>query len=112
MFKVGNKENRAGLRRAPVYLVLAGTMALSGCSWTPDWANPVEWYRGTRDWVAGDDIDSQRKAASASQPLLSVGSVLPQTGLGATTSSSPVRGGSKSHGRFAGGRSRFRPLYG
>jgi len=78
MVKVGNKENRAGLRRAPVYLVLAGTMALSGCSWTPDWANPVEWYRGTRDWVAGDDTDSQRKAASASQPASASGQSYPK----------------------------------
>lgn len=34
-------------------LLTAGLV--SGCSWTPDWANPVEWYKGTRDWVAGDD---------------------------------------------------------
>jgi outer membrane protein OmpA-like peptidoglycan-associated protein len=32
-------------------------LALSGCSSTPDWANPVEWYRGARDAVVGSDKD-------------------------------------------------------
>jgi outer membrane protein OmpA-like peptidoglycan-associated protein len=35
--------------------MLLTTGLISGCSWTPDWANPVEWYKGTRDWIAGDD---------------------------------------------------------
>ncbi len=41
---------------------------LSGCSSVPDWANPVEWYRGTRDWIAGDETAKAQDArADASQ---------------------------------------------
>ena len=37
----------------------AGTafLMLAGCSSTPDWANPVEWYRGAKDAVVGSDKD-------------------------------------------------------
>lgn len=46
-------------RRLRFGVLALAALTLSGCSWTPDWANPVEWYRGTRDWVAGDDSKVQ-----------------------------------------------------
>ena len=27
----------------------------------PDWANPVEWYKGTKDWVGGGNDDTGKK---------------------------------------------------
>ncbi len=30
---------------------------LAGCSSVPDYLNPAEWYKDTRDWVMGDDDD-------------------------------------------------------
>jgi flagellar motor protein MotB len=47
----------------------------SGCSWTPDWANPVEWYKDTRDWVAGDDTppDDARARDAAKQEATPAG---------------------------------------
>lgn len=46
-------------------ILVAALIALStgGCSSVPDAVNPVEWYKGTRDWVSGDD-----KAATAKPP--------------------------------------------
>ena len=41
---------------------------LGGCSSTPDWANPVEWYRGASDAVFGSDeaeSETAKPAASA-----------------------------------------------
>ena len=32
-------------------------LALAGCSSVPDYLNPVEWYKDTKDWVIGDDDD-------------------------------------------------------
>ena len=45
--------------------VLASSLILGGCSSAPDWANPVEWYTGTRDWVTGtDSVEAGNKAAA------------------------------------------------
>lgn len=40
-------------------------LSLGACSSVPDWANPVEWYKGTADWVSGedDDVVAARKEA-------------------------------------------------
>lgn len=45
-------------------LLCAGTLA--GCSSVPDAVNPVEWYRGTRDWVTGADKPAEPAAARPS----------------------------------------------
>lgn len=50
-------------RNAPGVSVVVGTWArsvtllafLSACSSVPDAVNPVEWYKGTRDFIAGKD---------------------------------------------------------
>jgi len=50
-----NTPNSA-VRRFCSLGILTGYLILgSGCSWVPDYANPVEWYNGTRDWIAGED---------------------------------------------------------
>lgn len=36
---------------------------LAGCSSVPDALNPVEWYRDTRDWIAGSDEPEKSKTA-------------------------------------------------
>lgn len=59
-----NNGSRIGTR--PVHGLAAGAvlLVLAGCSSTPDWANPVEWYRGTRDAIVGtDEAESTDKTA-------------------------------------------------
>ena len=46
--------------------VLTVAAILGGCSQVPDYLNPVEWYRGTKDWIMGDDAE---QAARPQQPL-------------------------------------------
>ncbi len=50
---------RKPLGRAAVAIVFA--LLLGACASTPDWANPVEWYEGTSDWISGDDDDSKAR---------------------------------------------------
>jgi flagellar motor protein MotB len=50
---------KISVRRAPVLAAVLVGLLMTGCSWTPDWANPVEWYSGTRDWVMGSDSKTQ-----------------------------------------------------
>jgi flagellar motor protein MotB len=39
--------------RTGVLVVCLAGFLVSGCSLAPDWANPAEWYRDTKDWVSG-----------------------------------------------------------
>lgn len=50
-------------RRRGVLVAVLIALSTGGCSSVPDAVNPVEWYKGTRDWVSGDD-----KVAAAKQP--------------------------------------------
>ena len=58
-------------RFAGAIAVLTVAAVLGGCAggadylWVPDYLNPVEWYRGTKDWIMGED-DNQ--AARPRQP--------------------------------------------
>ena len=56
---------RGPLGRAAAAIVFS--LALSACSAVPDWASPVEWYKGTAQWIGGDDDETvaARKAARA-----------------------------------------------
>ncbi len=45
-----------------VAAAMATLTSLGGCSSVPDAANPVEWYKGTKNWILGDD---EKKTASA-----------------------------------------------
>lgn len=52
-------------RRSPRLLVTSAlAMLLAGCSSVPDVVNPVEWYKGTRDILIGED-----SSTNAGQPL-------------------------------------------
>ncbi len=39
--------------RKSIFVLCSVSFFLVGCSSMPDWANPVEWYKGTKDWVVG-----------------------------------------------------------
>ena len=39
--------------RKSIFVLCSVSFLLVGCSSMPDWANPVEWYKGTKDWVVG-----------------------------------------------------------
>lgn len=58
-------EGFGPFRRVAVAIALCLTSA--ACSSVPDWANPVEWYKGTANWISGDDEETAatRKAAQA-----------------------------------------------
>ena len=49
-------------RRRGVLVAVLVALSTGGCSSVPDAANPVEWYKGTRDWISGDDkVDEAKK---------------------------------------------------
>ena len=83
-----------GRRRTPLYCLavlgalFAAPVMLGGCSEIPDAVNPVEWYKGTMDWVVGDDeetaeekpqsqvvTDRGKPAPGADQPIPNLGTV-------------------------------------
>lgn len=47
-------------RLGRVAAALACAALLAGCSWTPDWANPVNWYNDTVSALGGDDTATQQ----------------------------------------------------
>ena len=54
---------RLARRRGILVGALVAALATGGCSSVPDAANPVEWYKGTRDWITGDDKVEAAKQA-------------------------------------------------
>jgi len=54
--------------RTGVLTVCLVGFLVSGCSLTPDWANPAEWYRDTKDWVTGSPSASAQPP-QASTPI-------------------------------------------
>ena len=49
---LGNQaSNRKNFKS--IMILCAASLLVSGCSSMPNWANPVEWYKGTKDWVVG-----------------------------------------------------------
>jgi outer membrane protein OmpA-like peptidoglycan-associated protein len=73
------------VRKAPIWLLLAASAALlQGCSSIPDYANPIEWYRGITGASKNDDADNQRNSqnleAGGKQPYPNLGSVPPPPG--------------------------------
>lgn len=63
------RMNTARRSTAVAASILVSSLILGGCSSTPDWANPVEWYKGTRDWVAGTDSAEAANKAEAAKPV-------------------------------------------
>jgi flagellar motor protein MotB len=51
--------------RTGVLVVCLAGFLVSGCSSAPDWANPVEWYRDTKDWVSGSPSNSAQSPQAA-----------------------------------------------
>ncbi len=51
-------------------VIAAATLlaTLQACSSVPDAVNPVEWYKGARDWVSGDNTNEEAKKATAEAP--------------------------------------------
>ncbi len=57
-------------------LVAGGLIA--GCTWLPDAANPVEWYKGATNAVTGDGPSAEKKQAMAqAKPLPGEGKPFP-----------------------------------
>ena len=54
-------------RRSPrLFATTALVVLLAGCSSVPDAVNPIEWYKGTRDFLIGED--AQTAQASSALP--------------------------------------------
>ncbi len=53
----GRRRPRRRLKTGTALTALlpAAALLLSGCSSVPDAVNPVEWYKGTTEWVSGED---------------------------------------------------------
>ncbi len=52
-----------------VLVVCMAGFLVSSCSSVPDWANPAEWYRDTKDWVTGDSSSGRAQPPQASTPI-------------------------------------------
>jgi flagellar motor protein MotB len=52
-------------RSVPGVALALAALLLAGCSSTPDWANPVEWYHGAAGWFGGDDAEAESARARA-----------------------------------------------
>jgi outer membrane protein OmpA-like peptidoglycan-associated protein len=68
--------SKQNARTGVLTVCLAGFL-VSGCSSTPDWANPAEWYRDTKDWVSGSP-SSSAQPPQASTPIPGKGKSFPK----------------------------------
>ena len=62
---------RKPLGRAAAAIVF--TLMLGACSSVPDWANPVEWYQGTSDWIGGEDEGTEARAEARRSEKMEAG---------------------------------------
>lgn len=72
-------------------LLPAAALMLPGCSSVPDAVNPIEWYKGTTEWVAGDGEDEAKGEAAADAPQLSTEGVPGEDGTFPNLASVPER---------------------
>jgi len=73
--------------------VLTVAAILGGCAWIPEYLHPVEWYRGTKDWIMGEDEEQAARPQpppEADRPFPSLSSV-PARPDTATTSAERAR---------------------
>lgn len=90
-----------GLQRlVAVRMGAALTLALlySGCSFVPNEANPVEWYKGVREWVADKKTEEQELAERKARNTPIPGADKPFPNLG-TIPERPPRPDAKASGR-------------
>ncbi len=52
-------------RLVRIVAALACAALLAGCASTPDWANPVEWYKSAKSAVTGDDSATEKAREEA-----------------------------------------------
>lgn len=81
--------SRPGRRISPAIALLLVAGMLAGCSSVPDYLNPVEWYKDTKDWVMGDDDDQAaarplEPVPGGNQPYPSLSSVPQRPAVGPT----------------------------
>lgn len=83
---VGKERGPVRVARAPAWtpvLAVLSLLALAGCSSTPDWANPVEWYHSATS-VFDDDTTppptNDAAAAMAKEPVPGAGQPFPNLG--------------------------------
>ena len=78
---------RAPWRAAGAVALLLGVSAVPGCTWVPDYANPVEWYHGVVDAFdseAPDQTAGLQAVPGAGEPYPSLATV-PESCTRATT---------------------------
>ena len=103
-----SQKNRSKNRKVIIHIsvMAALSITLGACSSVPDWANPVEWYQDTSDWIWGDDSFSTAKKArtvnkrrgneipGAGKSFPSLSSVPPRpVGIASSTQRSTIEGG-------------------
>lgn len=71
-------RRRSALRAGVAAALLCG---LSACSWVPDWANPIEWYRdatgASKNDPTGDEPNTQNLESGSVRPYPNLASVPP-----------------------------------
>ena len=70
----GKKGNRYG-----VLVAVSVALSTGGCSSVPDAANPVEWYKGTKEWISGEE-NPEEADKSAAKPVPGAEKSFPQLG--------------------------------
>jgi outer membrane protein OmpA-like peptidoglycan-associated protein len=84
MIRIGRKRLGDGFGGCAGKLAsaFALTLIVAGCSSTPDWANPMEWYRDASDAIFGSDKEEsrasntpQRETPGAEKPFPNLASV-------------------------------------
>lgn len=72
--KIPSVDIAAGRHRRPTSyrfaLAVCGILFLAGCSSVPDAVNPVEWYKGARDIVSGDEKAEAAESGKAENNLV------------------------------------------
>lgn len=75
----GNRHKRKAGHASALALVVLGGLGLGGCSWLPNYANPVEWYRSLSGVAVHDDKGTadnpQNLNAGSKEPFPNLASV-------------------------------------
>ena len=79
MVRNGRKHRSGGFggRYGRILGTVAITALIAGCSSTPDWANPMEWYRGASDAIFGEGEAESGSAEKSAEPQKTPGSDKP-----------------------------------